>query len=226
MSVGCPVSNRAWIINEYVDFTVRSCEKAGVEPAFFFLGSEDDPTRDKLDGVDHTWIVFDEPVREDKRVWCHVRYNHMVDIRNALLDAVDACSPELFLSLDSDILCHEDQVSVLLSHMDRFDVVGGKAFMSTTGVRYPSYAKLTNGSRLHRADSKGVFPVDVVMAIKMMSPEVVSQVRYKFDRKGEDIGFSLNARDAGFKLGWTGEVCSKHIMKPEMLGKKDARCGF
>lgn len=225
--IGCPVSNRGWILPRYIEHLTESSERAGIEPAFVFLGSKDDPTRDVID-IEHTWISYLEPLREDVRDWSHVngRYHHMANVRNALLDTVVGIDPDYFLSFDSDILAHKDQVSVLLEKTDRFDLIGGKTFMTPNGKHHNSYAMFTKDMRLRRGDSKGVHKVDVVMAIKLMNKDVYTNVRYVYDRNGEDPGFCIEAAAKRYKIGYTGEVASKHVMRPEYLERVDPRCGF
>ncbi len=225
--IGCPVSNRAWILPKYLDHLIHSSDKAGVEPAFVFLGNENDPSRDVID-VEHTWISYDEPLREDQRDWSRIngRFDHMVLIRNALLDSVVNIDPDFFLSFDSDILAHEDQVSVLLEKTDRFDLIGGKTFMTERGKHHNSYAMFTKDMRLRRGDSKGVHKVDVVMAIKLMNKDVYTNVRYVYNKNGEDPGFCIEAAAKRYTIGYTGEVASKHVMRQQLLEKVDPRCGF
>lgn len=98
----------------------------------------------------------------------------------------------------------------------------GKAYMSKAGVANPSYANFNKQGSLVRSDSCGVFPVDVIMAIKLMKPSAYN-VDYKPARQGEDIGWSLHCKEKGLKLGWTGEVTSRHVMSKKDLDKNDIR---
>ena len=88
-----------------------------------------------------------------------------------------------------------------------------------------SYANIVNAHSLIRPDCLGVIPVDVIMAIKLMTPEAL-QEDYCFDTNGEDIGWSKSATAQGLKLAFDGRVCSKHVMRPGQLEKLDPRCGF
>jgi hypothetical protein len=149
----------------------------------------------------------------------------MVELRNRLLQIVRLLDPPLFLSLDSDILLHPDALRNMIESTDRFDVVGGKAFMTSTGSACPSWGFPTTGGGIHRSDAYGVFAVDIVMAIKLLTPKAY-EVEYEFHGHGEDVGFSRNCRAAGLALGADARVCNKHVMTPEWLERIDERCGF
>ena len=207
---------------------------------YLFVGTRNDPTRgvikttaDLFDRtvhyVDTAENVKDEPLDHK---WHTAAYEKMVQLRNMLLEEVRNLRPDLFLSLDSDILCHPNQITNLVDTITRdergFDAVGGKVFLSP-GKAAPSWAyynELKGG--LRRSDIDYVTPVDVIMAIKLMAPPAYS-VDYKFHRLGEDIGWSLACAEAGLKLAHDGRLASKHIMSKtnsEGLEKPDLRCGW
>ena len=221
MIVGCPVRDRGWVINHWHEYLNRAIVD---DVPFVLAGAEDDPTRDVID-FNHIWLSTGEQFSPYQRDWANNRWQQISDVRNLLLDYVSQFEQD-FLSVDSDILVHPEQVDVMRECRDRFDVVGGKVYLSPKGKFHASYANLGRNMQLKRSDSTGTFRVDVVMALKLMSPEVVQQVRYRPAPHGEDIGFSQDTAKAGFKLGWTGAVCSKHLFTRECLQRVDQRCGF
>jgi hypothetical protein len=160
----------------------------------------------------------------DVRDWRPERYRQMVELRNLLLGAVRDQAPDVFLSLDSDILLHADQLTLMFETLQGYDAVGGRCYMTTAGTRFPSWGRLYNGM-LQRYDATGTFQVDVIMAIKLMSPAAY-HVDYTFDLQGEDVGWSRNAVSAGLRLGWDGRVAAKHVLAPHLLTARDARVGF
>lgn len=98
--------------------------------------------------------------------------------------------------------------------------------MTLRGTHCPSYAKFKrDGTGLLRQNASAVFKVDVIMAIKLMKPQAYN-VDYAADTRGEDIGWSINCRNEGLKLGWDGRVTNKHVMLPELLEPVDKRVGF
>jgi hypothetical protein len=228
--VGCPVLYRQWIMNDWFDHVERAFEKVDVEPVYAFVGDQIlDPTFEIIDRRAKQVVVDVEPVTrpDDHREWNQGRYRTMVDLRNRLLRLVRAATPQVFLSLDSDILLHPDAVALLLEDLEGglYDAVGSRCFMTQTGRSCPSWARLGPHGQLHRYDAAGFFPVQVIMAIKAMTRPAYL-VDYELHAQGEDIGWSLAAGRAGVRLGWDGRVASKHVMAPELLHLRDPRCGF
>lgn len=215
--IGGPISRREWIIDRWYEHAHRAAERAGLTPTFLHVVNvHDTPTRDRLD-PDSIQVVTEEPKRQDVRTWNHKRYQHMADLRNLGLAAVRERQPRYFLSCDSDILLHPQAIASLIDALDRpalerirFDAVGGKCFMTNTD-EYPSCGMMSRTGGIRRVDTpNGVFPVDVIMGLKLMSPAAYA-VDYQFHLHGEDIGWCLAARAAGVKIGWDGRVLSNHV---------------
>lgn len=213
---------------------MASCKIAGLKPAFIFVMDPNEQplfemiqNQCKLNNVDLYVGEVTEEQREDKRDWHGERYHKMVALRNILLEGVRNVAPPLFLSLDSDILLNSEALkSLCLNFRDEWAAIGGKTYMSHTGREYPSYGILNqvNGF-IRRKEADGCWPVDVIMAIKLMKPEAYA-IDYVFDSQGEDIGWSKECKKAGLKLGWDGTHCSKHVMRKDDLEKVDARVGY
>lgn len=230
IAVGCPVYKRGWILRYWFDAVEAAFAKANLEPVYVFVGDPKDSDSfgavdDALDMYDRevylSWVEESEHTPTD-RTWNPHRYHRMVYVRNELLDVVRKIGPDYFFSLDSDILLHPDTLVNLLESIDRFDAVGGKTYMTPFGNQFPSYGYMPG---LKRFDESGVFPVDVIMAIKLLSP-LAYKVDYMYHDYGEDIGFSLACLDKGLRLGWDGRTTSKHVMDPAGLDRIDERCGF
>lgn len=229
--IGCPVLARGWIVRQWVEHAQIAAAAAGVKAEFLLLGGLDD--RDTWDVVDLmgepiTRVYTDEPRTHDQRDWIPARMQRMVELRNELLTLVRNRAPELFLSLDSDILLADSALTSLLETMatDRFDAVGGYTFMSRSGFREASYAQMRAPGVLERRHIPNhVIPCDVIMGIKLMTPKAYA-VDYEFHRKGEDVGWSLACKARGVRIGVDARVVSKHVMEPPDLHKTDARCGF
>lgn len=239
--VGCPVKNREWILPRWKDHVVASFEHAGLTPEFaFVVGTSRDNTGTLVPSYirDYTgtFVTIDDPEVPVHRDWSEKRYEHMAELRNLLLTLVREQQPDYFLSVDSDILLHplavhnllqsisEDHLNRRTGTVEHWDAVGGKTYLNPRN-RIPTYAFLRPRIGLHRPDSDGVFPVEVIMAIKLMSPTAYN-VQYEFSHHGEDIGWSLACNRAGLKLGWDGRVTSKHVMHPDHIDTIDARLGW
>lgn len=225
--IGCPVYRRAWILPAWFDHVRAACEKANITPAYaFVVDPADEETMEAISVQEGGGYVFGVPDKrnQERRAWNKERYEWMVELRNELLGVVRLVEPRLFLSLDSDILLHPDAIANMLETIQECDAVGGRAYMTPTGVNFPSYANLGREGSLIRKDFDGVFPIEVIMAIKLMKPQAYS-VDYRYDRQGEDIGWSKACREAGLKLMVDARVGNKHVMAPEFMGF-DKRVGY
>lgn len=229
--VGCPVSHRQWALDGWFDHVDAAAKVAGVEVGFVFVG---DARHDRSFEVIERRApdaVIGQAVSlrsTDVRDWGRPgRYAEMVVVRNQLLGLVRELDPDVFVSLDSDIMIHPDALGLLVEDLaaGTWDAVGGKCFMTQAGTRFPSWARFGRSGGLERYDSDGCFTVDVIMAIKAMS-RTAYRVDYALHPQGEDAGWSVACRRAGLKLGWDGRVASKHVMAPHLLGHRDPRVGF
>lgn len=227
LAIGCPVAHRDWVLPRWFDHVEKACAVAGADPEFVFVCDERDPSWACIERLAPEARLVPCVTRkgDDRRRWNRDRYAEMVALRNTLLREARRIDASAFLSLDSDILVHPDQIGLLLEDLGRFDAVGGRCYMTSFGTRFPSYAQLSRTSGLLRVDAEGVFEVDVIMAIKLMGPAAMA-VSYRADLQGEDIGWSKAARELGVKLGWDGRVIAKHVMEPHLLDKFDPRVGF
>jgi hypothetical protein len=236
VTIGCPVRSRDWIMPRWFTHAELAAEMAGVKTEYVFVGAEDDPTHKVIkDSCPTTFTYVDSQERpevERNHYWGPPAYRHMAEMRNFLLAAARQTEPDYFLSLDSDILLHEDALHNMLQTIQSgWDAVGGKTWM-TESLDACSYITFINSHGMVRPDVSDVIPADVIMAIKLLSP-VALAVNYAFDVDGEDVGWSRNATARGLKLAFDGRVCSRHVMyqRDHVSGRLwseiiDARCGF
>jgi hypothetical protein len=230
--IGCPIKDRAWVLNAWIDAALISFYKADVDPFFAFVtGPSSDETNQIIENrLSGRFVSIestqDVPLGEgEHRFWGPERMNSIVSHRNQLLGLVRELQPDRFLSLDSDILLHPRTVNNLLETSDMYDAVGGRCFMSPVR-KVSSYGKLDDSRDFKRGtDGDGVFPVGVIMAIKMMNPYAY-EVDYSFHKDGEDISWSRSCRENGLSLGWDGRNINKHVLNRFMLEQVDERVGF
>lgn len=241
--VGCPVRGRHWILDtwdRHVRAAVAELTDVDLIGYQFVAGVDDQPTLDIL----ASWTegrglvevrTVEEPERIDTRSWTLDRLAHMVGLRNALLHDVRRRGPDLFLSLDADMLLAPSALAqIIATYVDHRDedvwAVGGKAHMlggghdrthPSYGIRYPDTRNLT----FTRGDSDQVVPVDVIMGIKLMGPEAFN-VDYAYSKYGEDIGWSMAIAAAGGRLMWDGRTANKHVTEYPWLYLTDPRVGF
>lgn len=232
--VGAPIRDRAWILPKWFEHMLAAVEHELhiSDVSVVFVGSMADASFKCATKMAHGYgipIHWHEPAEDDhgpyRRNWTRNRYITMANLRNELLGYVRESEPDLFWSLDTDILVAENTFSSAVQHLEDFDAVGTKLYMTPHGRFAPSYGMMPNGTSLRRSDADGVFQVDVIMASKIMTPKAYA-VDYKPHTHGEDIGWSIAAREAGCTLGWDGTATSKHVMEQKLLDVVDPRCGY
>lgn len=240
--VGCPIFDRAWAMDKWFNHVEIACATAGVVPTYAFVGPKGDETWKYIDrattafGRDLScrFTGEDASAKQDKdHNWSRgfsdgvaPRLQHMVDIRNLLLKLVREMEPDLFFSVDSDMFLHHEALSCLLETMEErgWAAVGGKAYLSRGDFETMccTYFHTSASGGHSRTEQSTVFSVDVIMAIKLMSPAVY-WIDYEYDRQGEDIGWSNAIKRSGMSLGWDGRVTSLHVMDRENIYRLDPR---
>lgn len=231
---GCPISGRDWIAKSWVNALALSCDIAGQQLMIATVVPQHDVETtvalqeacETLDIELLTYFMDEDDIVEGRDWTMHGRFQHMVNLRNTLLFYVRLLGPSFFLSVDSDILLSPEAVSDMMEDLEKYDAACNKTWLSRTSnniVNGGNIDRLTGG--LRRSNTDGVTAVDIIMAIKLMSPDAYS-VDYQWNDKGEDIGWSLAAKEAGLKLCLDGRHPSKHCMRPEDLLNIDKRLGW
>lgn len=229
--IAAPVLKREWIIERWLRYAAAAAERAGLEPRFLLVGDINDPTFavvDKYPVYDVARVYVEESRASGDRSWDRDRFSRMVELRNIMLGHVRDMAPDWFLSLDTDILAHPDQISNLIeTQRERnWDAVGGYCYLTRKGTSHANYANMPASWVLRRTDIRGQAKVcDVIMAIKLMTPAAYA-VDYEWNQHGEDIGWSLAAKRHRLRLGVDARVTSKHVMDPWLLDEVDARLGW
>lgn len=235
IAVGCPIYERAWILPTWLEHLRAWTDLVDMELVFVLTPGKDE-TYDIIDRIDwapvHTYEMLSGS-HSTKRNWGDKdRLETMVSLREALRREVAVIGPDFFLSLDSDILVTPPDLSPnniirLLGDMDdKYDAVAALTFLAPYGT------DITNAFYMDKHVPRRVKvygalqPADILCAAVLMSPDVYLQVPYEYDRLGEDIGWSRNAKEAGFKLGIDTGVQFKHVMSKEKLHVTDGRIGW
>lgn len=232
---GCPATHREWIMKPWVAHLQRAAQHADVGLSIYCLvPSKDAPTAIAVQeaclsrGIELFLEQADDDKPDDERSWNPLRYERMCVLRNTMLDTVRSLMPNLFLSIDSDILIGRDVISKLITCMQEreFDAVAGKIWLHETNKQIVNFANFRrNLNTLQRRDQISTDKCDVIMALKLMTPAAYN-IDYLPDDHGEDIGWSRNATSRGLILGYNGEAISKHCMNPKMLETIDPRVGW
>ena len=232
ITVGCPIKDRYWILPTWFNYVEESAKIANVDVNYLFVVSRNDlRTLEILESKENTTLIFTDEIDETyRRVWNKTRYEHMVYLRNKLLREVRKIKPFYFLSLDSDILINPQAIKNMFDGFEEYPdawAVGSKCFLSVSTKVHPNMGNWSDHkfNRYYRADSASLVEVDILMAIKMMSPKAYN-IDYESHIHGEDLGWSKAVKNAGGQMLWDGQVASKHVMNMKMFDVVDKRVGY
>jgi hypothetical protein len=232
--IGCPVRDRAWILEDWFDHIERACDTTGITPEFAFIAGASYDNTDRIikrrtRGKNLHFVKISDPglpPGAQHRSWGPERMRFMVEVRNDLLQLVRNESPDLFLSLDSDILIHQDLIKNLVESVENYDAVAGKTYLHAheKTMNYGNW--IGPDPRMRRGqDRTGVFKAGIIMAIKLMT-ENAYNIDYEYHFYGEDLGWSWACKRAGLALGVDGNNINKHCLNPQMLYRVDPRIGL
>lgn len=228
--VGCPTRNRTWILPEWKKYVEAAVPDDWFIHYIFVVGDDDEETIDLLETWEYTQLVKvmeDDPGTE--RSWADKsRYDHMSYLRNVMLHQVQKIQPDLFLSLDSDILIHPDAICNLYESMleCNADAVGGLTYFDPIDVTVTNVANWKKNAKFksfQRVHSRGVHEVDIIMGIKLMAQEAYN-INYSYHDQGEDLGWAVGMQDK--KVVFDGRNPSKHVMYENWLDIVDKRVGY
>lgn len=249
--VGCPVYNRDWVLGEWYSH-LEEWRGHGIDLFYcFVIGSEGAyasvpqvilqipeerrcfrVTKPRPDG---SLPAVDVGGPTGARDWTnHDRVRQMVRYRNILkqmvvsISAQDFIGAEAFLSIDSDVLAAPYEHSrQLFNDLRGKDAVAPLVWLGATETnafvrKDPSRA----ADRIRKLDY--MQSADVICAAKLMTMAMVwdPRVEYMFDPRGEDFGWSQNARACRYELAFDPLVKWKHVMNGEQLTKVDRRLGW
>lgn len=231
--IGCPLYKRAKILPYWFEAIEKQNYPLEDLGFVFVLGPEDEETHTALFDwhAAHPQIgVFDASINineehtehgDKKRTWNYNKYHKMVSLRNQLLEKVRCHQPDKFFSLDSDVLLEDPETIEKLDKLTNEEEVDAAAplmYMYPKGTSFPdTMTWLSNvggpAKRLLKDYPIGkTFKTDVIMAAKMMTKPVYSQIDYVWHRQGEDLGWSAECGRAGFNLYLMSGTYAPHVM--------------
>ena len=142
--IGCPTRNRTWILPTWKKYVEEAVPDDWYCSYVFVVGEDDEETIEMLSSWDSTKIIkVTEPEIPEERSWGNKeRFRHMAFLRNTMLDYVRKQSPDLFLSLDSDILINSKTICNLYETVVQCnaDAVGGLTYFDQMDQRTTNVA--------------------------------------------------------------------------------------
>jgi len=215
--VGCPISDRAWILPRYLECVHAQVVDADIE-LLFHCGKSSDNTEEIIKNSNAKKLLSNDiGIGSNKRTWNMNRYKLMAGLRNRLLEEICRLDPDYYFSLDSDILIPEDCVARLLAREK--DAISPLMSMIPNGM-CPNVMTFRENSAYRKKsymfDGKPM-KADVIMAAVLMNRRFYRKVRYREHKLGEDVGWSFDARDKGFELWLDPSIKVRHVMRKELL---------
>jgi len=228
--VGCPTRNRTWILPKWKEYVEAAIPENFHLSYVFVVGDDDQKTIDLLSTWKSTKIikVAENEIPEERSWGDKNRFHHMAYLRNVMLEYVRTQNPDLFLSLDSDILINSETICNLYETVVQCnaDAVGGLTYFDQMDKKITNVGSWNNKADktgFRRVVSDGVFKVDIIMGIKMMT-ESAYNVDYQYHNNGEDLGWAVAVKD--LNIFFDGRAASKHVMHKDWLDRKDVRVGY
>lgn len=239
--VGCPVADRDWILPAW--FAALQAQTRQPDEYVFVL-SERQPTPvadtirlirwlSPVDVPALSYALDDSPYipRYERNLHDpeHV-YGEFARRRNLLRRMVLKREPDIFLSLDSDILLDDPRtIERLVGMLDLYPVAAPLVWLHPTGHASECYnaawwAAGDPGSpdrawrRATHADAeKGPQLVDIPMAAVMMRGVVLEACSWYYHRQGEDLGFAQDLEQHGMQCAWDPSLTTLHVMDPREM---------
>ncbi len=224
--VGCPVYERAWILDQW--FTHLETWPMELEFVFAFTPGLDD-TLDIIQdhAPDATIILAEAGDHSTDRNWgSRSRIETLADMRNALFDHIRQRQPAYFFSLDSDVLVApwEDSQRLFESLTGSFDAISPLAYLGPGDVANAFHWRGDHVTRLNSKNRYGIPQVaDVLAAAILMTPAAYNSGSYGYDMLGEDIYWARSVRNEPIKLGFDSSVVFNHVMSEDKLHTNDMR---
>lgn len=230
--IGCPVFKRDWILPEWFKcIEAQSVDLTDIGFLFLMSAQDKDPDTYKVifdwqakhPEVAHFNIIEDAAHKHrahapGTRAWRLPDFKKMATMRNTLLEHVRVLQPEVYFSLDSDILISNPHTLETLSReLVNFNAVSPLAYMSPADTRHPNVLswKRVPGQETIRT---GKYPIgtvyksDIIMAAVMMDPEAYTKSHYVTHPAGEDVGWAYVMNCNRLTMGHVSNIYTPHIM--------------
>lgn len=240
--VGAPVADRDWALphwfeclaaqtrppDEYV-FVVKETEGSRTRELLHELGPEVPRLSYSIDSSEYV------PRDERNQAGAEYVYTEFARRRNRLLDMAIKREPDIFFSLDTDIMLEDRHVIArLLELIESAPLSSPLLYLHPTGEPSECFnagewmaGDLGSPKRAWRrvpaeavaSARRGHFPltVDIPMAAVMMRYDVLESCRYAYHECGEDLGFAQDLERHGYRCLWHPSIKVRHVMSERAL---------
>jgi len=227
VTIGCPVSNRDYLINRYLDGIYNLDYPRDKIKLYFLVNNCTDNTENELKLFQRKFLKEYQDIeveryrmsfRKDKRItgYRYETYKRLSELRNYVLSKIET---DYFFSVDSDIILNYNVLKGLVNCKKHIVA----AIINNDKILRPYYDYpnirtniLIDGERgiTHYLDypKNELIEVKYTGAVYLLSKEVCKNLKYSFHEQGEDIGFCNDARDKGYKLYCHTTFMQNHIM--------------
>jgi len=221
--VGTLIRNRRWVLPEFFA-GLKALDITDCDVKFYVIVQDKACGIMTPIGVFENWMsdVWDIPIKGEclpdpgpnipiTRPWSHKQYVYLTRLRNLLAERASQTGRDL-LSVDSDVIPAPDVLQRLIK-ADK-DIVS--ALVNNHPVTQAFNAMWLDGDRFHRdgagdLHNKGLIQCDLTGACYLIKHKVLAAgVRYEADKHGEDAGFCLNVKKAGFECWCDTEARTVH----------------
>lgn len=218
VAVGCPIQNRAFCVEEYLDcIYCLDYPRDKLIPSFFVNNSIDNTSNLIKEWIEEHGSEYKDVIFfEKKKVYKGKMDSQLRDtrdftlfavVRNLFIKEILRYDFDFLFSVDSDIMFPPHTLKQLLSHekdICSIMVWNGKTHYGADNYNYRKYMENKYGVSnyyLYQIQPSELFEVDITGACYILRRDVLeSGIKYQSHRYGEDWLFCLNAKEKGYKL--------------------------
>lgn len=241
ITIGCPISNRAYLIERFLNGVYGLNYDKKLIKLYFVVNNSKDSTYSDLKDFQRKHKNEYLDIKIEKYKMKHAKearvtkirlktYSRLAELRNYILKNIDT---DYFFSLDSDIMVDIDLDclnKLLEAQKDIIAAVINNDSMLRPNAKYPkirtNLLKNVDDGITHIMDWKmnEVFEVDHTGAVYLLTKEVCENVEYGFHKQGEDMAFCNMAKEKGYKIYAHGGIFLQHVMREYQKFCIENRC--
>lgn len=230
IAIGQPVFERAWCLPLWFQcLEQQGIPKENITLCFAYSPSYDG-TLEALKYYGESYgdlriYEYDLPTfpgREDMS-----RFTTLSQLRNGLLSMVRETDVDYFISWDNDILFQPDSIHWMFDTLEEkqagavgasIDMGGRDDFMQHPSIMHFPEAVGEISYRKPWEEYSHTEPTqaDIIMAVKLMSREVVDNCEYRWDKAGEDIGWCYSLQEQGYSRWFEPRTHGIHLYDKQL----------